>query len=560
LAKGQRNLTPSLTNSSIHPTVIASEAKQSQASAIASLHSVSLAMTEENDAIKNLELAKEITQPQDDVQLYIRILEELKTLYFEQSEYLKAFDLKLEKQKVKSKYGLQAFIGASRLLSPQQIIDIGLESGKSKAEIAEEIVATSGRSQDIKRIMQRIGRPDCKLTIIHGQSGVGKSSIIQAGLVPALQLTTFEARDVLPILLQSYHDWARDCGQCLKTGIEQIKGVRLSTPIDTPVAILEQLRLNQDRNLLNVLIFDQFEEFFFAYQDQTSRRELSDFLAECFNQIIGLKIILSLRQDYFFYLLEWNREPNLSMINNDILNQKSCYYLGNFSISDAKVVVQTLTERSQLDLSEDLVNALIVDLAGEVGEVRPIELQIAGMQLEKRQITQLSEYQQLGNQAKVKLVDEFLAEVIADCGKDIAELVLYLLTDENNTRPQKTLAELAANLGSESETLELVIEIFVKSGLVLEVPATSIERYQLVHDYLVTFIRKLQSADSLKLREKLKQTEAKNQILAVGSRDVTESRRVVSRDVTASRKVVSRNVTASKADISRGVAASKTSQ
>ena len=521
LAKGQRNLTPSLTNSSIHPTVIASEAKQSQAPAIASLHSVSLAMTAENDPIKNLELAKEITQPQDDVQLYLRILEELRTIYFEQGEYLKAFYLKLEQQAVKSKYGLQAFIGAGRLQPPQQTIDIGLASGQSKAEIIEKIIAASGRALNVKDIIKRIAIPTDKLTIIHGQSGVGKSSIIQAGLVPALQLKTIDARDVLPVLLQSYHDWARDCGQCLKVGIKQLKGESLSTPIDTPTAILEQLRLNEDRNLLTVLIFDQFEEFFFAYPDQTSRRELYHFLAECLNneKNIGLKIILSLREDYLYYLLEWNRKTNLFMINNDILNKYICYYLGNFSIPDAKSVLQNLTKRSQFELSEDLVNALVEDLAGEEREVRPIELQIVGMQLEKRQITQLIEYQQLGDQAKLKLVEDFLAEVIADCGKenkDIAELVLYLLTDENNTRPQKTLAELAAaDLGTVSKRLlKLVIQIVVQSGLVLEVPPAPIERYQLVHDYLVPFIRKLQGAESLKLRERLKQTESEKQILA----------------------------------------------
>ncbi|WP_293352939.1 MULTISPECIES: hypothetical protein [unclassified Microcoleus] len=474
-------------------------------------------LSQQSEAVNNLETAKENTQPQDDVQLYLRILEELRTLYFEQGEYLKAFHIKLQQQEVNSKYGLQAFIGASRLQSPQQIIDSGLASGKSKAEIIEEIEAASGRSRDIKELSKRIRTPACKLTIVHGQSGVGKSSIIQAWLVPALQLTTFEARDVLPVLLQSYHDWARDCGQCLQAGIEQLKGVSLSGAIDTPTAILEQLRLNQDRNLLTVLIFDQFEEFFFAYRDPIGRRELYDFLAECLNQISDLKIILSLREDYLFYLLEFNRATNLSIIDNDILTKRICYYLGNFSISDATTVVQTLTKGSQFYLDEDLVNALIEDLAGKLGEVRPIELQIVGMQLEKQQITRLSEYQQLGDRAKVKLVEEFLAEVITDCGKenqDIAELVLYLLTDENNTRPQKTLAELAANLGTESGELDLVLEIVVRSGLVLEVPATPIDRYQLVHDYLVPFIRKLQSAELLELRERLKQTESENQILA----------------------------------------------
>ncbi|MEG4961530.1 MULTISPECIES: nSTAND1 domain-containing NTPase [unclassified Microcoleus] len=467
-------------------------------------------LTQQSQAVNNLEVAKEITQPQDDVQLYLRILEELRTLYFEQGEYLKAFYIKLEQQAVKSKYGLQAFIGASRLQSPQRIIDIGLESGKSKAEIVEEIEAASGRSRDIKEISKRIGTPACKLTIVHGQSGVGKSSIIQAWLVPALQLTTFEARDILPILLQSYHDWVRDCGESLKAGIEQLKAVKLPGAIDTPTAILKQLQLNQDRNLLTVLIFDQFEEFFFAYRDPIGRRELYDFLAECLNQISDLKIILSLREDYLFYLLEFNRATNLSIIDNDILTKKICYYLGNFSISDAKAIVQTLTKGSQFYLDDDLANALVADLAGEVGEVRPIELQIVGMQLEKRQITRLSEYQQLGSQAKVKLVKEFLDEVIADCGKenkDIAKVVLYLLTDEKETRPQKNFAELAANSRIELVELDLVLEMIVKSGLVLEVPGTP-KRYQLVHDYLVPFVRQWDKAKLPEIREKFEEVKA----------------------------------------------------
>jgi hypothetical protein len=305
-----------------------------------------------------------------------------------------------------------------------------------------------------------------------------------------------------------------DCGQCLRSGIAKLRGESLSTPIDTPTAILEQLRLNQNRNLLTVLIFDQFEEFFFAYQDQSSRRELYNFLAECVNQVGEIKIILSLREDYIFYLLEWNRTTHLSMIDNDILNKRICYYLGNFSRPDAKIVLQTLTERSQLDFSEGLANALVEDLAGKLGEVRPIELQIVGTQLEKRQITQLGEYQQLGSQAKLKLVKEFLDEVIADCGKenkDIAKVVLYLLTDENNTRPQKTLAELAADLPIELVELELVLEIIVKSGLVLEVPGTP-KRYQLVHDYLVPFVRQWDNAKLLEIRKNFEELEALHQI------------------------------------------------
>lgn len=95
---------------------------------------------------------------------------------------------------------------------------------------------------------------------------------------------------------------------------------------------------------------------------------------------------------------------------------------------------------------------------------------------------------------------------------------MYLLTDENNTRPLKTRAELEADLALEPTRLDLILKILVKSGLVFQVPGFPADRYQLVHDYLVPFVREQQSARLIaeleKEREQHKLTEAKlNQVL-----------------------------------------------
>ncbi|MFN6232846.1 MAG: ribosome assembly protein 4, partial [Dolichospermum sp.] len=142
--------------------------------------------------------------------------------------------------------------------------------------------------------------------------------------------------------------------------------------------------------------------------------------------------------------------------------------------------------------------------------VRPIELQIVGTQLQTEQITTLAKYREFGN--KEKLVEKFLEDVIKDCGSEheqVARLVLYLLTDENNTRPLKTKDELVVQL-PESENLDLVLilNIFVASGLVLLLPESPADRYQLVHDYLVEFIRQQQGNELL---AKLAQAQAELQ-------------------------------------------------
>ncbi|MEH1972001.1 MAG: hypothetical protein V7L02_02025 [Nostoc sp.] len=449
------------------------------------------ALGEIEAAITNLEAAKNESNHQYNPQLYISILERLRLLYFEQRKYLAAFNIKQEQLQIEQQYGFRAFVGASYLNPQRQVISSAQLQAENPERIAQEIAA-SGRGQDVKRLRERIGGTEHKLTVIHGQSGVGKSSILQGGLIPALQQEAIGERDALPILLRVYTDWVAMLGRCLAKAFEEVRGNKLSVNLDSSAAILEQLRKNADRNLLTVLMFDQFEEFFLVYPDQGQRRAFYDFLRVCLD-IPFVKIILSLREDYLHYLLEFGRLFNLTAINNNILDKNILYYLGNFSPADAMAVVQSLTERSHFSLEPDLIDELVRDLAGDLGEVRPIELQIVGTQLQTEKITTLEKYRQFGT--KEKLVKRFLKEIIHDCGakneRDSLS-VLYLLTDENGTRPLKTRAELIADLAAnadKADKLDLVLEIFVASRLVLLLPESPADRYQLVHDYLVSFIR-----------------------------------------------------------------------
>ncbi|MEQ9358613.1 WD40 domain-containing protein [Coleofasciculus chthonoplastes] len=534
---------------------------------------------QEKDAIATLATAREIslnaTIPlhQYDPKLYVNILQNLRTLKFAQGDYLDAFHLKLEQRQIETQYGLRAFIGAGRLHPPRQVIQPGIR-GRQGLSLSQ-IVASSGRQKDVEELLERIRRRDRKLTVIYGSSGVGKSSILQAGLVPILQQTYFEGRDIVPVLLQVYKDWV---GGLDKGLVEALKKVNrssifandsLETQSDPPPAplkkggakrgsnidligdnkrssdsplplqgrgaggvrstlsmILNQLRQNEHSQLLTVLIFDQFEEFFFDHKDPASRREFYEFLRQCV-EIPYVKVILSLREDYIYYLLELNRTTPLTNIDKN--HEHILYYLGNFSAADAKAVIQSLTARSHLPFEPDLVDQLVQDLAKDLGEVRPIELQIVGYQLETEKMTTREEYQKY--ESKEELVEAFLADVVQDCGsgnEQVAKLVLYLLTDENNTRPLKTRADLELELEVKNETLDLVLEVLVESGIVLRVPAIPDDRYQLVHDYLVLFVRHQQSERLIKElekeREQRKLTEAKlNQVLRQQLEDTRRS-------------------------------------
>ncbi|MCP4108898.1 MAG: AAA family ATPase, partial [Desulfobacteraceae bacterium] len=441
-------------------------------------------------------------------------------------DYIGALEAKQEKYSLEHEFGVRAFIGAGRVVRRK-------DTGG-----ASEIQAL-GRREDLDRIIKKIRRSDCRLLIVHGLSGVGKSSILEAGAEPALKKMSIETRCVVSVITRSYTVWAETLLQNICIAVKppqprshalrgnadrtlrvpECRECRVSTPgrgasglhshaergneVGGAQVILEKLRENDRNNLLTVLIFDQFEEFFFANPDPIKRRIFYDFLDDCLD-IPYTKVILSLRQDYLHYLLniplyvEKRRRSTGKVdtipVMDDILCKNIRHGLENFSRDQAKAVVETLSERSRFRPDPLLIERMVSDLAGETGEVRPIELQIVGSQLETENITRLDQYK-----SRKELVQGFLDDVIHDCGKENNEaalLLLYLLTDENNTRPLKTLAELNGDIAgyetadeSDSEQAGLILDILTRTGVVIQIPEEPEDRYQVVHDYIAELIR-----------------------------------------------------------------------
>ncbi|MEM9544016.1 MAG: hypothetical protein AAGA60_31595, partial [Cyanobacteria bacterium P01_E01_bin.42] len=438
---------------------------------------------------------------------------------------------KAEERSVQQQYGLRAFIGAGSLKPSQQRSNEYANVVPEHGEIAREIMA-SGRGRDITNLVERMSRPDYKLTIIYGQSGVGKSSLIHAGLVPALKQKSLGTRDVLMVVHRVYTNWIQELVEAFKRELENHykesqtsfflkdrkerpdKGASKNSQKEI-AEIVYQLNENSERNLLTILVFDRFEEFFFVHQNSKQRQSFYDLMSNCLD-ISYTKIIFSLQEDYLFRFLEFTRYKSLNTINNNILDKNILYYLGNFTPKEARSTLTKLTQETHLFLEPALIEELVADLASDRGEVRPIELQVVGEQIQAETITTLAQYRERG--PKENLVQRYLEETIEDCGREhqqMAQLVLYLLTDENNTRPLKTYNEIEKGLNIllpgqsiKLDKLNLVLNIFIESGLVFILPEMSgIRYYQLVHNYLVPFIRKNHGEN---LRDRLKAAEERN--------------------------------------------------
>lgn len=440
---------------------------------------------------KNLEQAQRERQTWNGwyQRLYYDILQTLQQFHWRAGNYRDAFDLHRELQQCEEQWGWRVFFGAAALPEPK--------AGASPELLGtiQTILQASRRCDDVQRLLERLSRDEHKLTILHGVSGVGKTSLLQAGLLPSLRGQMMNARETLPIMLKQYGQWRRQLAQAIATHRQTFRAP-LAMPLgDDPIVLLQD---NGGLNLLTVLIFDQFEQFLEQYPTPAQRHEFFEFLSRCL-QLPFVKIILSLREDHLAYLLEWENHGDLAIVNDNLLDRSVRYRLGNLEAIAARDLLTFLSGRSAKTLEPELIDRLVQDINHDHDGIRPIELQVLSFQLQQDSITSLSRYLDLGKTPKQTALERFLLQIVHQCGDEnyvLAWEFLYHLTNVRQTRPEVSQDDLVRicqqQYGQQiscQATVDLILHIFVGSGLVMRHHYGTQQTYQLVHDYLVAPIR-----------------------------------------------------------------------
>lgn len=177
-----------------------------------------------------------------------------------------------------------------------------------------------GRGDDIARLTNLVLRE--RLVVLFSKSGMGKTSLLQAGCAPEL-----ERQDFVPIFLrteQSDRPLLDGIGEMLEknpqVGGKDSTGLRPGAP-QTLWEKMKRIEFDLDgMPATPVLIFDQFEETFTrAHSDQSRSQFLSE-LADLANETMPESLRATLMEEFEYGKLDvktmqwWEQQPDLRIV------------------------------------------------------------------------------------------------------------------------------------------------------------------------------------------------------------------------------------------------------
>jgi type II secretory pathway predicted ATPase ExeA len=424
---------------------------------------VQMGLKGDEQAINLLESAKESIIFEADPQLYLAILIELRYCYCKRQDAIEALAIDQLYQALEYRMGKRSFIGINalsnvsllKLIHPLIPYSLFTENERDSGVIPTEI-SHSERIQDLQTIQSLISDRQTRILIVYGDRGIGKTSLIQSGLIPNLDST-----QNFPILIQDLTNWQFIFKQQLHLffsnhGIanDDVKSVRLSNQelFKDHQILFNQLQQLEKQSIQVVVIIDSLEDCFNLQLSNYLDRTFWQFLGECFSQT-NLQVIFCTTPDYVTPLLN---HFSAEFKQNAVLKKITFYQLHPFSEEQAWQVIQALSHKTNFPLPPDLIAAIIRDLRDRTVPFRdhavPLrdrdhqincrELQILGTVLEDQKIKSLKQYQ---IQGKDKFIEYYIETILKNCSANdqkIASICLYLLSQFNQSLTLKNLSEI----------------------------------------------------------------------------------------------------------------------
>jgi hypothetical protein len=283
-----------------------------------------------------------------------------------------------------------------------------------------------GRDQEVGAILDRIRQPDGRFIIISGDSGVGKSSVVDAGILPKLEDGALPGGEPC-VTVRMVPGQGGEPFDAFKTAL----GSLVTRAGLQPDAIVKELKQSPDiltRHLRKiiadgadgktiVLFLDQMEELFTAQDVNQSNKFLKTLYRAA--QEKALWVIATIRSDHLQFC---HRHPEMLQV----LRGQGHYPLGRVEQFMMQDMIVKPANCAGLKVSENLARHIVNDTVSESVNL-PLLAFVLNQLFEKRSDHELSErvYRELDGVSgaiaeHVKTVEEKMRQ---DLGRKTAELL-----------------------------------------------------------------------------------------------------------------------------------------
>jgi WD40 repeat protein/class 3 adenylate cyclase len=315
-----------------------------------------------------------------------------------------------------------------------------------------------GREELVEELIKRLGHT--RFLAVVGPSGSGKSSVVRAGLIPALRRGAIAGSE-------GWHIADMFPGAHPLDGLE---AALLRAAPDAPAGVMDQLERDEQglhRAVLRllpsdgselILVIDQFEEVFTLVENEAARSHfLGSLEAAAADPRSRLRVVVTLRADFYDRPLLYRGFAELFKSRVESVVPLSAEELERTISGPAK--------RADVTLEPGLVAAMVADVAEEPGALPLMEYALTEL-FERRdgRVLFLEAYRELGGvSGALGRRAEELYEDLNDDGKEAArQLFLRLVAlgeGTEDTRRRVPRAEVAS-LDVDQQSMATVLDTY----------------------------------------------------------------------------------------------------
>ncbi|PIP39476.1 hypothetical protein CO110_05955 [Candidatus Desantisbacteria bacterium CG_4_9_14_3_um_filter_40_11] len=329
-----------------------------------------------------------------------------------------------------------------------------------------------GRKKEISRFLGHISNN--KLLVIYGESGVGKTSLMKAGLIPRIDTT------IIPIYIRCTDN---PCAVVKSAIIDQCK-----ISLDNPEATLLEVFKHTETKKCMIFI-DQFEEFFKRSERKVKDQFINELMECVCTSTVDARFVIGIRRDFFVELGSYREElPELF---------SSAWELLKLTEFEARQSISGPSRLFNIEYDPELLDELVKDITEESNLIHPIHVQILCNRLVetldksalKDKLPQRISYQTYkelgGAQGIISDYLEASLEQFPAGKKEYARDILKMMTTSYEIKTLVTSEDILMTLKINPDILKEILSAMVEHRLLRRIRGKS---YELTSDYLAKSI------------------------------------------------------------------------